>query len=132
APMVAGVASGRWPHVDVFGDDYPTHDGTSVRDYIHVVDLAEGHVAALDHLTRTRGVTTLNLGVGRGYSVLEMLVVFERATGREIPRRIAPRRPGDIAICFADPGRAHALLGWRASRDLDAICADAWRWEQNA
>jgi len=130
-PILADVAAGRRPCVDVFGDDYPTADGTGVRDYIHVTDLAAGHVAALAHLARQSGVITLNLGMGRGCSVLEVIAAFERACGKPLLRRAAPRRPGDIAICYADPARANALLGWRAGRDLDAICADAWRWQVN-
>jgi UDP-glucose 4-epimerase len=127
-PILVEVAAGRRACIDVFGDDYPTPDGTGVRDYVHVTDLAQGHVASLAHLERLAGVTTLNLGVGRGYSVLEIIAAFERACGRALPRRIAARRPGDIAICYADPARANARLGWHARRDLDAICADAWRW----
>ena len=127
-PIVADVASGRRPQIEVFGDDYPTPDGTGVRDYIHVMDLAEGHVAALSHLERQPGVTLLNLGMGRGCSVLEVIAAFERACGKTLRRRVAPRRPGDVAIYYADPSRANAVLGWRARRDLDAICADAWRW----
>lgn len=135
-PYVSGVACGRMARVRVFGDDYPTVDGTGVRDYIHVVDLARGHVAALDALARPPGepagdgVLTLNLGTGRGYSVLEVIRAFERAAGRAIPHEIVARRPGDVASCYADPARAEALLGWRAERDLDSICADAWRWQQ--
>jgi UDP-glucose 4-epimerase len=127
-PILAEVAAGRRSHVDVFGNDYPTPDGTGVRDYIHVSDLAEGHVAALTHLERKPGLATLNLGIGRGASVLEVIAAFERACGKGLPRRIAPRRPGDVAIYYADPTQANAVLGWRARRDLDAICADAWRW----
>ena len=113
----------------VFGDDYPTPDGTCIRDYIHVADLADGHAATLRYLDGHPGVTALNLGVGRGWSVLEVISAFERACGTHLPRCIVPRRPGDVAIYYADPARANALLGWRAARDLDAICADAWRWE---
>jgi len=131
-PILADVAAGRRPCVDVFGNDYPTADGTGVRDYIHVTDLAAGHVAALAHLARQSGVITLNLGIGRGCSVLEVIAAFERACGKPLARRAAPRRPGDIAICYADPARANALLGWRAGLDLDAICADAWRWQVNS
>jgi UDP-glucose 4-epimerase len=127
-PILAEVATGQRPRIEVFGDDYPTPDGTGVRDYIHVMDLAEGHVAAISYLQAHRGVTTLNLGMGRGCSVLEVIAAFERACGKSLPRRVAPRRPGDVAICYADPSRAKALLGWRALRDLDAICTDAWRW----
>jgi UDP-glucose 4-epimerase len=127
-PGLVEVALGVRPRLDVFGDDYPTPDGTGVRDYIHVMDLAEGHVAALRHLSRERGVTTLNLGMGRGCTVLEVIAAFERACGKSLARRLVPRRPGDVAMAVADPSRAARLLGWRARRDLDAICADAWRW----
>jgi UDP-glucose 4-epimerase len=113
----------------VFGDDYPTPDGTGVRDYIHVVDLALGHLAALEALSRQGGLLTVNLGTGRGYSVLDMVRAFERASGRAVPYRIAPRRPGDIAHCYADPALAKRLLGWEATRDIDAMCADTWRWQ---
>ena len=127
-PILAEVALGVRPHVEIFGADYPTHDGTGVRDYIHVTDLAEGHVAALRHLQRTPGCVTLNLGLGHGASVREVIAAFERACGRRLAQRIAPRRAGDVAIYYADPARANALLGWRAHRELDAICEDAWRW----
>jgi len=128
-PILGEVAAGRRPQVDVFGTDYPTPDGTGVRDYIHATDLAEGHVVMLRYLDLHPGVTALNLGAGRGWSVLEVIAAFERACGRRLPQRIAPRRPGDVAIYYADPARAQALLGWRAARGLDAICADAWHWE---
>jgi UDP-glucose 4-epimerase len=108
-----------------------TPDGTGVRDYVHVMDLAAGHIAAMQYLARAAGVTTLNLGTGRGHSVLEVVTAFERACGKPIARRVVPRRPGDVAIYYADPSRAQNLLGWRATRDLDAICADAWRWQIN-
>jgi UDP-glucose 4-epimerase len=127
-PVLCEVALGARAEVEIFGDDYPTTDGTGVRDYIHVMDLAEGHVAALKHLDRQDGATTLNLGMGRGCSVLEVIASFERACSRPLPRRVVARRPGDVAICCADPARAASVLGWRARRDLDAICADAWRW----
>jgi len=127
-PILAEVATGTRREIEVFGNDYPTTDGTGVRDYIHVMDLAEGHVAALAQLSRERGVTTLNLGMGRGCSVLEVIAAFERACGKTLPHRIVSRRPGDVAITVADPGKAARVLGWRARRDLDAICADAWRW----
>ena len=131
-PYIAQVAIGRREFLKVFGDDYPTPDGTGVRDYIHVMDLADGHAAALDYLEAARGaMLTVNLGTGRGYSVLEMAEAFERASGRPVPYRFAPRRPGDIAQCWADPGLALQLLGWRAKRGLDAMCADAWRWQQS-
>jgi UDP-glucose 4-epimerase len=131
-PILAQVAASDRAEVSIYGDDWDTPDGTGVRDYVHVMDLAAGHVAVLAHLQRASGVTTLNLGTGRGHSVLEVVAAFERACGRPIPRRIAPRRAGDIASCYADPGRARAILGWRATRDLDAICADAWRWQRIA
>ena len=128
-PYVAQVAVGKRPFLQVFGDDYDTPDGTGVRDYLHVVDLAEGHVAALRHLLGGAGSLTVNLGTGRGSSVLELVHAFERASGCTLPYRIAPRRPGDVASCYADPSLAAATLGWRATRDLDAMCADTWRWQ---
>ena len=128
-PYVAQVAAGTLPCLSVFGDDYPTPDGTGVRDYIHVVDLAQGHLAALAALERQPGMMAVNLGTGRGYSVLEMVRAFERASGRPVPYRIAPRRPGDVAACYADPSLAEQLLGWRAERDIDAMCVDGWRWQ---
>jgi UDP-glucose 4-epimerase len=130
-PYVAQVAAGLRPALNIWGDDWPTPDGTGVRDYIHVMDLAEGHIAALDRLEREDGMLTVNLGTGRGHSVLEMVKAFERASGRPVPYNVAPRRPGDIASCWADPGLAHRLLGWRARRDVDAMCADTWRWQQS-
>jgi UDP-glucose 4-epimerase len=129
-PFVAQVAVGKLGRLSVFGNDYPTADGTGVRDYIHVVDLALGHLAALRALERDGGLLTVNLGTGRGYSVLEMVAAFEQASGRPVPFRIAPRRPGDIAQCYADPALAEKLLGWRAEKDLAAMCADGWRWQQ--
>lgn len=128
-PILVDVASGRRACIDVFGHDYPTADGTGVRDYIHITDLAEGHTAALAYLSRQAGLTILNLGMGRGYSVLEVIAEFERACGRALPRRVVARRPGDVALCYADPARANAQLGWRARRDLATMCADAWRWQ---
>jgi UDP-glucose 4-epimerase len=128
-PFVAQVAVGRLPELRVFGNDYPTPDGTGVRDYIHVVDLALGHLAALDRLAANPGVVAYNLGTGRGHSVLEVVAAFEQATGRHIPYRIVARRPGDVAVSYADPARAEAELGWRAVRGLDEMCADAWRWQ---
>jgi UDP-glucose 4-epimerase len=130
-PMLAHAAASGAPAIAVYGSDWNTPDGTGVRDYVHVVDLAAGHVAAMAHVKRTGGVTTLNLGSGRGHSVLDVVAAFERACGRPIARRIAPRRPGDVAICYADPSRARQVLGWQATRDIDAICADAWRWQVN-
>ena len=128
-PYVAQVAGGLRPHLSVFGNDYDTPDGTGVRDYIHVVDLAQAHLAALDLTVRETGVKTLNVGTGRGYSVLDMVRAFEAASGRPIPYKIAPRRAGDVAEYFADPSRAGDCLGWTASRDLDAMCRDAWAWQ---
>jgi len=127
-PYISQVAVGRRPHLTVFGNDYPTPDGTGVRDYIHVCDLADGHVAALSLLDQPQ-CTALNLGTGQGYSVLDMITAFEAASGRQIPYRIADRRAGDIASCYADPSRAQALMGWAAKRDLAAMCGDAWRWQ---
>jgi len=128
-PILAQVAASNAPEIAVYGNDWDTPDGTGVRDYVHVMDLAAGHVTAMKYLARAPGVTTLNLGSGRGHSVLEVVAAFERACGRPIARRSAPRRPGDVAIYYADPSRAREVLGWRAARDLDAICADAWRWQ---
>ncbi|MDQ1314548.1 MAG: UDP-glucose 4-epimerase [Pseudomonadota bacterium] len=129
-PYVAQVAVGRRPHLNVFGGDYPTPDGTGVRDYIHVVDLARGHVAALNALREPGGVRTWNLGTGRGVSVLDMVRAFEAASGKQVPYRIVARRPGDVAQCWADPSRAARDLGWRAEYDLRHMCSDAWRWQQ--
>lgn len=129
-PYVSQVAAGRLKELSVFGNDYATADGTGVRDYIHVVDLAAGHVAALNALDRLPPVNTFNLGTGRGYSVLEVVKAFERASGRTVPCRIAARRPGDVATSYADASRAARELGWRASRNLEAMCRDAWRWQQ--
>jgi UDP-glucose 4-epimerase len=128
-PFVSQVAAGRRPVLKVFGEDYPTPDGTGVRDYIHVLDLAEGHVAALRHLLGGGAGGIFNLGTGRGHSVREVVRAFERACGHSIPIEIAPRRPGDVAVSYADAGRAARILDWRASRTLDAMCEDAWRWQ---
>jgi UDP-glucose 4-epimerase len=131
-PYVAQVAVGKLECLSVFGNDYPTPDGTGVRDYIHVVDLARGHLAALRALEQggvADGPLTVNLGTGRGYSVLEMVAAFEKASGRPVNYRIAPRRAGDIAQCYADPALAAQVLGWHAEKDLAAMCADAWRWQ---
>ncbi len=130
-PYVAQVASGQRPHLNVWGNDYPTPDGTGVRDYIHVMDLAEGHLSALRYLQDHAGLLTLNLGTGRGTSVLEMVAAFEKASGRRIPLQIGPRRAGDVAQCWADPSLANRLLGWTATRGLDQMCADAWRWQSS-
>jgi UDP-glucose 4-epimerase len=130
-PYVAQVAVGRRPQLQVHGDDYPTPDGTGVRDYIHVMDLAEGHVAALNRLLCEPGSFTLNLGTGRGHSVLEVIAAYERASGRKVAYAIGPRRAGDVAASYADPALAERLLGWRATRSLDDMCADSWRWQQS-
>ena len=127
-PYVAQFAIGQHEFVPVFGDDYPTPDGTGVRDYVHVVDLAIGHVRALEHLTEEPRFAVHNLGSGRGYSVLEVLRAFESASGRTIPHKVVARRPGDIATCVADPARAQAELGWEAKHDLARCCEDLWRW----
>ena len=128
-PFVAQVAVGRREKVSVFGDDYPTPDGTGVRDYIHVVDLAIGHLKALEKLEASPGVLTCNLGTGRGYSVLEVIKAFEKASGKPVPYELVARRPGDIAECYADPAYALEQLGWKAERGLDDMCRDAWRWQ---
>lgn len=128
-PYIAQVAVGRLPYLRVFGGDYPTPDGTGVRDYIHVVDLALGHLRALDRLKEKPGVVIYNLGTGRGYSVLEVLRAFEKASGKELPYKIVARRPGDAAVSFADPSKAQNELGWKAERDIDQMCADTWRWQ---
>ena len=130
-PYIAQVACGQRETLSVFGGDYPTPDGTGVRDYIHVVDLAEGHLAALDYLAANPGLLTVNLGTGRGYSVLEIVRAFERASGHAVPYEIVARRAGDIAACYADPTLARERLGWSARRNLDAMCRDAWRWQCN-
>ena len=128
-PYVAQVAVGKREQLRVFGDDYDTPDGTGVRDYIHVMDLAEGHLAALDALARDGGLITTNLGTGRGYSVLDMVRAFAAASGREVRYQIAERRPGDVASCYADPAHAKQVLGWEAKRGIDTMCADHWRWQ---
>jgi UDP-glucose 4-epimerase len=130
-PFVAQVAVGQREQVNVWGNDYPTPDGTGVRDYIHVVDLALGHLKALERLQAHAECRAINLGTGTGYSVLEMIEAFGQASGRPIPYRIAERRAGDIAACYADPADAAQLLGWRATRDLRTMCADAWRWQSS-
>ena len=127
-PYVAQVAVGKLPYLNVFGDDYDTPDGTGVRDYIHVVDLALGHLAALKYADGHKGAEAINLGTGRGTSVLEIVHAFERASGREIPYRVTPRRPGDIATCYADTSKAAKLLGWKAERTIDDMCRDSWRF----
>ncbi|MBE3563380.1 MAG: UDP-glucose 4-epimerase GalE [Hydrogenibacillus schlegelii] len=128
-PVVAQVAAGRREKLFIFGNDYPTPDGTGIRDYIHVMDLAEGHVRALEYAEAHRGYEVFNLGTGRGASVLEVVRAFEAASGRPVPYVFAPRRPGDVAVSLADPSKAERVLGWRARRDLAAMCRDAWRFQ---
>lgn len=128
-PFIAQVAVGRRDKLRIFGHDYPTPDGTGVRDYIHVVDLADGHLAALNYAHGRAGLHVFNLGTGRGNSVLEMLAAFGKACGRELAHELAPRRPGDVATCWADPAHAERALGWRATRGLDQMCEDTWRWQ---
>lgn len=128
-PYVAKVAAGQLECVNVFGDDYDTPDGTGVRDYIHVVDLATGHIKALEKLVTHPGLVTYNLGTGVGYSVLDIIKNFEKACGKEIPYKITPRRLGDIDMCYADPAKAKEELGWEATRSIDKMCEDAWRWQ---
>jgi UDP-glucose 4-epimerase len=128
-PYICQVAAGKLPELQVFGDDYPTPDGTGVRDYIHVSDLAAGHLAALARLENLPGASAINLGAGRGHSVFELVRAFEAASGRPVPYRIAPRRAGDAAACWADPSLAAALLGWRAEHGIEAMCRDAWHWQ---
>ena len=128
-PYVAKVAIGELEAVNVFGDDYDTPDGTGVRDYIHVADLAEGHIKALEKLSTHPGLVTYNLGTGKGYSVLDIIHNFEKACGKERPYKITDRRPGDIDMCYADPEKAKKELGWEAKRDIDKMCEDAWRWQ---
>jgi len=129
-PYISQVAAGRLERLSIFGNDYATPDGTGVRDYIHVVDLAVGHLKALDALGRSSGAKVWNLGTGKGYSVLEMVHAFEQASGRSVPCKFAPRRAGDIAECWADPSKALQELGWRAERTLDDMMRDSWRWQQ--
>ncbi|MBI5860848.1 MAG: UDP-glucose 4-epimerase GalE [Rhodocyclales bacterium] len=129
-PYVTQVAVGKLECLSVYGNDYPTPDGTGVRDYIHVVDLAKGHLAAIETIKRRRGVLTVNLGTGRGYSVLEVIAAFGAVSGRTVAYRITSRRPGDVAQCYADPALAEELLGWRAEKGMAEMCADAWRWQQ--
>jgi UDP-glucose 4-epimerase len=128
-PYVARVAVGRLPQVNVFGDDYDTPDGTGVRDYIHVMDLADGHVKALKKLAPGSGVSVYNLGTGTGYSVLDVIRAFSKACGHEVPYQIVPRRAGDIAACYCDPSKAKRDLGWEAVRGIGQMCADTWRWQ---
>jgi UDP-glucose 4-epimerase len=130
-PYISQVAVGSLQELSIFGDDYPTADGTGIRDYIHVVDLADGHLKALQAISRRTGINTWNLGTGDGYSVLQVLRAFEQASGRPVPFRVMPRRSGDIAECWADPSRAAQELGWKASRDLQQMMIDTWRWQSS-
>jgi UDP-glucose 4-epimerase len=129
-PYITQVAVGKLKELGVFGNDYDTVDGTGVRDYIHVVDLADGHVKALDKIKENCGLKIYNLGTGNGYSVLQVVKAFEKASKRPVPYKICPRRPGDIAECWADPSLAAKELGWKAERGIDEMCADAWRWQK--
>ncbi len=129
-PYIAKVAAGKLECLSVFGDDYDTHDGTGVRDYIHVVDLAIAHLKALDYTAKTTGIDYFNIGTGNGYSVLEMVKAFGKAWGADVKYKIAPRRPGDIAECYADPTKAREVLGWQAERDLSKMCEDSSRWQK--
>ena len=128
-PFIAQVAVGRREYLNVFGNDYDTHDGTGVRDYIHVVDLARGHVAAINYIQQHKGESVFNLGTGNGYSVLDMVHAFEKVTGRKVPYRIAPRRPGDLATVYASPDKSAEELGWKAEYGLEDMCRDTWAWQ---
>ncbi|MBR6315266.1 MAG: GDP-mannose 4,6-dehydratase, partial [Clostridia bacterium] len=128
-PFITQVAIGKREQLSVFGDDYDTPDGTGVRDYIHVVDLALGHVKAVERALSKTGVDIFNLGTGVGYSVLDVVHAFEKASGKPVPYVIAPRRPGDIAVCYSDPTRAKEVLGWTAERGIEEMCEDSWRWQ---
>lgn len=128
-PYVSQVAVGQREKLSIFGNDYPTPDGTGVRDYIHVVDLSDAHVKAIQTISQLKGVTTLNLGTGKGYSVLDMVKAFEKGSGKAVPYEIVERRPGDIAECWADPSKAKEVLGWQATKGLDEMIADTWRWQ---
>jgi UDP-glucose 4-epimerase len=128
-PYLTQVAANRLSELSIFGDDYLTPDGTGVRDYIHVVDLALGHVAAMNYLTSHAGVLAVNLGTGKGYSVLEMVNAFAKVSGQPVPYKVVARRPGDIAECYADTNLARNLIGWEAKRNIAQMCADAWNWQ---
>lgn len=128
-PYISQVAIGKLPHVNVFGNDYNTHDGTGVRDYIHVVDLAIGHIKAIEYLKKFVGVEIINLGTGHGYSVLDMIKSFSKASGKELPYIVKERRAGDVAECYADPTKALQLLGWKATKTIDDMCNDTWNWQ---
>ena len=129
-PYITQVAIGKRPYLSVYGDDYDTPDGTGVRDYIHVVDLADGHVKAVKNILEgNKGVQIFNLGTGKGYSVLDIVKAFSKVYGKELPYKIAPRRPGDLAVCYSDPTKAKEVLGWEAKRDIDDMCRDSWNWQ---
>ena len=130
-PFIAQTAVGKREYLSIFGDDYNTHDGTGVRDYIHVMDLADGHVKAIDKIKNFTEVMTINLGTGKGYSVLDMVKAFEEASGKTVPYKIAPRRAGDIAKCFANPSYAKKILGWEAKKGIEEMCEDSWKWQSN-
>ena len=130
-PFIAQTAVGKREYLSIFGDDYSTHDGTGVRDYIHVVDLADGHVKAINKIANFSEVMTINLGTGKGYSVLDMVKSFEKASGKTVPYKIAPRRAGDIAKCFANPSYAKEILGWEAKKSIKEMCEDSWKWQSN-
>ena len=129
-PLILKTAQGVRDHIAIYGTDYPTPDGTCIRDYIHVMDLAEGHVAAVAYVLGHRGTEVFNLGTGKGTSVLEMLHAFERANGLTVPHSIGARRPGDIAVCYADPSKSREILHWQAKRSVEEMCADSWRWQK--
>ncbi|MBR5587043.1 MAG: UDP-glucose 4-epimerase GalE [Clostridia bacterium] len=130
-PYIARVAAGRLPQLSVFGGDYPTHDGTGVRDFIHVVDLSLGHLKALEWVAKEKGVDAFNLGTGNGYSVLDMVKAFEKASGKPVNYKITDRRPGDIAMCYANPAKAKEILGWEAKKGIEEMCLDSWRFVDN-
>jgi UDP-glucose 4-epimerase len=130
-PYITQVAVGKLKELQVFGNDYETEDGTGVRDYIHVVDLALGHLKALEKVLSSKGVDAFNLGTGTGYSVLQTVSAFEKASGKKVPHRIAARRPGDVGVCYADPAKAESELGWTAKRGIEEMCQDSWRWQEN-
>ena len=129
-PYVVKVASGKYDHLNVFGNDYNTHDGTGVRDYIHVVDLADAHLKALDRAKQVTGIEHFNIGTGNGYSVLDVVKAYEKATGLTVKYEICPRRPGDIDECYADPTKAYTILGWKAKYDIDKMCLDSANWQK--
>jgi UDP-glucose 4-epimerase len=129
-PYITKVAIGTLQELSVFGRDYPTHDGTGVRDYIHVLDLASGHVKALEKLKENPGLVIYNLGTGNGYSVIDLVKAFSEASGKDIPYKITDRRDGDVAICYADSSKAYKELGWKAKYELDEMCQDSWRWQK--